>query len=372
MLSISDPAYHSWNRHLVRRFPDAEFLQAFYPMPLQSGRFRKLSVVFRSLEAVLLATGLKVGARRSVLAHMADVDAVIVVGGSDLFEIKKPFTSTFRLRRITEAAKDAAKIGVPVYLWGHTLGPFETKSGRRIASNLFEAAEQILVRDSASLQIALSLVPHAKATLAPDFAFAIRPSTESTDIFRKKYGKYVAIVPRRNFFDEDGSRTNRLLDQFSEFSRGLLARGDVDSVLLVPQVTGPSALEDDRDVVSKLASKIDDERAKVVDVEDYGPSEFCELYSNAVGVIAVRLHGAILAMTGGTPALAVAYFTAKTSGVMEGLGLSDSWTEFDECTASYLQDWWGVISADDRRSLLVEEVTSRARIELAQSIGGTF
>lgn len=368
MLSRFDSAYPSWNKHLRRRFPKAVFLPAFYAEPLSTGRFRKLSVIVQSLGAILLSTGLKIGPRRSVLSYMTGVEAVVLVGGSDLFEIRKPFTSRFRLRRITEAAIDAANRGVPVYLWGHTLGPFETKSGRKIATSLFESAEQILVRDEASLQTALSLAPSAKAKLVPDFGFAIRPSIDPSIGLDRKYGRYVAIVPRRHFFD-DGDRTERLLNEFSEFSLGLLSRGEVDTVLLVPQVTGPSALEDDRVVVARLAEKINDDRVKVVDVGQFGPSEFSELYSGAVGVIAVRLHGAILAMTGGTPALAVAYFTGKTSGVMNGLGLSDSWTEFDHCTAGYLRDWWNLISADDQRSKLVEEVTSRARRELEHSIG---
>jgi polysaccharide pyruvyl transferase WcaK-like protein len=57
------------------------------------------------------------------------------------------------------------------------------------------------------------------------------------------------------------------------------------------------------------------------------------LYGQLAGVVAVRLHAAILAIVGGTPVYAIAYFTKKTEGVMAGVGLSDAVADFATVTA---------------------------------------
>lgn len=368
MLSEKDPAYGSWSRHLRSQFPDVDFLPALYPEPLSGGRYRRTSVIMGIFLAVYLGLGINLGLRCRVRNQIRGAEAVILVGGSDLFELRRPVTSRFRLRRITEAALDAVHVGVPVLLWGHTLGPFRTSAGKEIARGLFSLAEQILVRDAKSAEVVRELSPHTNVVVAPDFGFAITPTLSPARGPQRVLGRYVAIVPRRHFFDDHGQRTDRLLDELAQFAAGLLKRDEVDSVVLVPQVTGPSVLEDDRLVVSELASKICDDRVVTIDGSEFGPSEYCGLYSMATAVVAVRLHGAILAMAGGTPAMAVAYFTGKTSGVMEGLGFSDSWVEFDQCTAGFLEAWWARISSGGR-SAEIQMAVDEARAALASTIG---
>jgi colanic acid/amylovoran biosynthesis protein len=248
------------------------------------------------------------------------------------------------------------------------MGPFETKFGQAIAKRLFASSEQILVRDEKSEQVVRDLSGRNNVVLAPDFGFAIQPNSIPSEQSERNRGRYLAIVPRKHFFDDGGRRTDTLLDELANFARGLLERNEVDSIVLVPQVTGPSVVEDDRFVVSELASKIADSRVEVLDTGKFGPSEFCGLYSQASAVVAVRLHGAILAMAGGTPALAIAYFTGKTSGVMEGMGFGDSWVEFDDCTSAYMGDWWTTITTGDRSGAIVEAV-AKARLELSTTIG---
>lgn len=368
MMSAGDPAFPSWNRHLSRMYPEVVFLPAFYPEPHSSGKNQRRSVIKAFLLAVSLALGIKGVVWKAAKAHIADAEAVVVVGGSDIFEVRRPFTSKFRLIRITQAATDAAVMGVPVFLWGHTLGPFETKTGRRIAARLLKSATQVLVRDEPSQRTAERLAPGVDVQLVPDFGFYIQPTPMLASQFRERWGRYVALVPRRHFFDDDGARTERLLDHLAEFSTQLLNRGEVDGVVLVAQVVGPSIVEDDRIVVDQLVRKIDDERIYTVETQDLGPSELCALYSGAVGVVSVRLHGAILSMAGGTPALAISYFTGKTSGVMDGLGLSDSWVEFDDCSTVRLVEWWRLVSFDSARIETIHEVARRARRMLATEV----
>ena len=37
----------------------------------------------------------------------------------------------------------------------------------------------------------------------------------------------------------------------------------------------------------------------------------------------MRLHGSLLSLVGGTPTFAISYFTAKTDGVMDTIGMGD-------------------------------------------------
>lgn len=356
MLSRGDRAFQNWCKHLIGQFPHVSFLPAFYPEPLSGGVFKKFSVGARAVAAMGLRSGL---GRSRVRANLTGAEAVILVGGSDLFDVRRRITSRFRLLRITAAAMDAISLDIPVYLWGHTLGPFETRAGREIMAPLLEAAERVLVRDSDSLRMAQSLAPTVRAELVPDLGFHTVPCVLPDGIVSKEWGRYVAIVPRRHFFDKRGSRTDRLLEELASFSRSLLAQGKVDSIVLVPQVVGPSRVEDDRLVVSQLAKKIGCPRVYVLDGDKLSPSQFAGIYARADGVISVRLHGAILAMTGGTPALAISYFTGKTAGVMEGLGFGDSWVDFDDCNASTLMEWWSsVASAFGRRELIERRMES--------------
>ena len=51
-------------------------------------------------------------------------------------------------------------------------------------------------------------------------------------------------------------------------------------------------------------------------------------------MIAVRLHAAVLATLSGTPTFAIAYFSAKSEGVMRTAGLADAVGTFAEVTGS--------------------------------------
>lgn len=368
MLGANDLAFASWSRHLQVQFPHVSFLPAYYPEPLSEGKLRAFSVVAYAFRAV--GVGLGIGRQRT-RKNLSDTEAVILVGGSDLFDVRRRLTNRFRLRRITAAAIDAISLGIPVHLWGHTLGPFETRTGIKIMKPLLEAAESVLVRDRESMSTATDIAPKARVSLVPDLGFCVIPSQVRNAAVIDSWERFVAIVPRRHFFDDGGSRTNRLLAELAEFSRTLLRTGEVDSVVLVSQVVGPSRVEDDRIVVSQLSRLINDPRVHILDGGQLSPSEFAGVYSRARAVVAVRLHGAILAMAGATPALAISYFTGKTAGVMEGLGFEDSWVDFDKCQAAGLVEWWKNVACSSGRKHEIEEKLSLTRREVFERLSSS-
>lgn len=342
MLASADPAYDHWNRHLRAENPDVTFKPAMFPEPVSGGPWRKLKLLVRSaMSAPLLLKSLPAPGRSAALAYVAGAERIIVVGGSDLFQLKRPaITSALRLRRILEPCQLANRLGVPYHLWGHTLGPFEDGRGQRYMRSILSGAQEVVVREKISRALALEIAPSANVVELPDFAFALNSDEATqTESAASQPLRYAAIVPRGHILDDQASQEPKLIAEFAKLALLLLEADLVDQVLVVPQVVGPSSIENDEFIAQKIAASASDPRVVTVS-GGKSPSELRSLYANATGVVAVRLHGAILSISAGTPAFAISYFTAKTQGVLEGAGMHDSWTTIEQFDAASTVEWW--------------------------------
>ena len=72
-------------------------------------------------------------------------------------------------------------------------------------------------------------------------------------------------------------------------------------------------------------------------IDDLSPNQLAELYGAAKLVIATRFHAVVLAITGGTPVIAIPYFGVKTQGSLSDLGLSEYVIELADLTLPVLQ-----------------------------------
>lgn len=335
LLSTRDPAFRDWNVHLERD-PDIEsFHPSPFPEPRSTGRFRRLSVLACALSALVFDRARFLSWRYWAFRRdLKGARALVLIGGSDVFDISSSPTSRMRLIRVLAPAIVAKSIGVPVFFWGHTLGPFETAAGRVIASNGLSAARGVFVREEASAVLARELAPATDVIVAPDIAFLLEASAE-----QKAGSRYLVLVPRRHIMPGAEKRTENLVVELSRFAQHLIDTDEVDEVFLVAQVTGPSANEDDRTICTELAAKIDRKEVRVyTGVVD--PESLVSFYGGAQAVVSVRLHGAILAIAAGVPAFAISYFTGKTEGVMNSVGAGTSWSEFDDVSSNLLYSWW--------------------------------
>lgn len=351
MLARNDPRYGSWHRHLSAAFPDVEFREALFPEPSTTGRFKLVSNL-RAVVSTLCRRVPLLPSRRRRLAReeVARTSALVVVGGSDLFQVRDSgLRGDLRLTRLLEHVLEAQRAGVPTFLWGHTVGPFESRRSISVIARALSQSTRVVVRERLSLQQVLDIAPDCAVVEAPDFAFALPvPARQSMG----SESRTVALVPRAPFFDPSGEGRRRLEHEFAELARLLLNwLGPDGQVLLVAQVRGPGELEDDRIICRQIASAVNDRRVQVFD-SDLAPTELSATYGDSLAVISMRLHGAILAMRAGTPAYAIAYFTAKTQGVYESLGLSDSWTTLDGFSAAKCMAWIGGLSAETNRAVL--------------------
>lgn len=355
MLSCRDVKYDGWHRHLARSHPDVDFSPAMFGEPATVGRFRRLRAVFSLIRDLpLLVSWMPTARRRAAKKRIAAVDHLVIVGGSDLFALRSGgLRAELRLRRLTEACLIARSLGVPYSLWGHTLGPFETETSRRRIKRVLDGAADVVVREDVSMRLANELAPSASVRRLPDLAFALRSDEEALRAGGAPT-RYCVLVPRLPLVESTSERRERVVREFATLARDLLDRDFVDEVIVVAQVIGPSVLEDDRRVSKMIVAAADRANVRMMAASEDGlsPRALRSLFSKAEFCVAVRLHGAILSMSSGTPAFAISYFTAKTEGVLRAMGAEDSWCTLDDFTSSRVLDWLQGVSLASRRSAL--------------------
>ncbi|GAA0517051.1 hypothetical protein Ade02nite_84730 [Paractinoplanes deccanensis] len=279
--------------------------------------------------------------------------ALVLVGGSNIYDNPDvlPVLSYARLFTVLYPAWAAGRLGIPVILAGHTLGPFPRRLGLRIAATMLRGVRHCALRESTSIPEARRLGLR-DVVVAPDMAFAT-PADRSARV-RSALGdageRTMAIVPRRH--PHAGPAADEaILDEFARLARDAVRRGLVDRVLVVAQCHGPTPIEDDRAIAHRLAARIGGDAVTVVD-DDLTPGELTALYGGCALVVAVRLHAAILALSQGTPAFAIAYMTRKTEGVMAQAGLPGAWSGYAEFRAEKVLDQAATLMAPETRAAL--------------------
>src|SRR5207244_2284969 len=129
----------------------------------------------------------------------------------------------------------------------------------------------------------------------------------------------------------EASPETGILPKAIELCRYLLhSNPDVQLLFLstcqgIPEYVDDSAIA--RTIVAALPESL---RVRCsIDHRRYRPAELIRAYSEADAYIGMRLHGAILAMLGGTPAMAVAY-EEKTAGIFAALDLAPFQIDYRE------------------------------------------
>lgn len=366
-----------WDRStlLVRReFPAVQMIPSLVPTQWRAAD--TASTRMKGLWAALVwlvrliptFVGVVTGRSRGRLAKfVSEADLVIAVGGSNIYDDPSvsPVLSLARLLAVAAPIRVAVRSGTPVLLLGHTMGPFPRDRGRRFARRLIAGADVLVVRESTSLPDA----EYLKAKLvevAPDMAFAIEPTiTAAVDSELARLSgpphRMLGISLRQHpSLGDDANK--RLLGEVSVAVRELFAAGRIDGVVAVAHTVGPIPIEDDRPITAEFANLLGEIPVVVIE-SDLSPGELAALYGALGVVVAVRLHAAILALTSGTPVFAISYFSAKTLGVMAGVGLSDAVADFATVTSREIVDGVGRLSGDEVRQRLREGSETR-RIDL--------
>jgi polysaccharide pyruvyl transferase WcaK-like protein len=363
----TDAEYHLHaTRHVRRAFPKVTTRPSLVPTPPASGA--RLSTLVWFARTCWLALRLAADRPPAELADLRDAHAVCLLGGSNLFvQGRQRAMGLARLLQLLAPAIVAQRRGVPTYLLGHTIGPLRGRSARRLARSVLRRATLITVREQHSAALLAGFgVSRAKYRVAPDLAFGLTPSKAESEAVLERYGlkgvRFLALSVRQHPYDGTDA-TDRLAAEVEEFARRALRERLVDRIAVVAQALGPTPVEDDRGISRRLAVAIGN--GAIFVEEDLSPTELTGIYAGAAAVVAVRLHAAILSMAGGVPAMAISYFTSKTEGVFEFMGMPDMWCEFADVTAGMLLNRLGAM-LDQAYGAMVSSRAAEARHDVLE------
>lgn len=265
-------------------------------------------------------------------------DAIIQVGGSffvDLYGV-----SQFEHALCSFMAKK------PVYMIGHSVGPFQDPQFNHLASYVFGHAESLILRESVSLDLMKqSNIDSSKVEQGVDTAWLVEHHNDSfvpsyavqhwLETIRRK--KTVAITLRELApFDKRLGTTQQAYEQaFASVVNRVIEQGY--QVLALSTCTGiDSYNKDDRMVALNLRQYVNDPEQYHVVMDELNDLEMGKILGECELTVGTRLHSAIISMNFGTPAIAINY-EHKSAGIMKQLGMPEMAIEIRQLLNGSLQ-----------------------------------
>jgi colanic acid/amylovoran biosynthesis protein len=215
----------------------------------------------------------------------------------------------------------ALSLGKRVVIIGQSIGPFWKWRSMRLVRRALGRLDAILLRENHSLgHLRDSRVDQSRVFVSTDIAFYWRRM--APELYIAKRGPVRRIALSFRDWHSDGVSVETIVQRAAELCRHLLNRSaDIDLVFVstcqgVPHYADDSAVA--KKIVRALPAMLQSRCA--IDQRRYAPDRLIWRYSQMDAYIGMRLHGAILAMLGGTAAMAIAY-EDKTPGIFATLGL---------------------------------------------------
>ncbi|EFG6400584.1 colanic acid biosynthesis pyruvyl transferase WcaK [Escherichia coli] len=255
---------------------------------------------------------------------LSDYDAIIQVGGSffvDLYGVTQ-----FEHALCTFMAKK------PIYMVGHSVGPFQAPAFNQMANYVFGHCDALFLRESVSLDLMKrSDIDTSKVEKGVDTAWLVDHHDDSFDasyavqhwLNVAQQQKTVAITLRELApFDKRLGTTQEAYEKaFAGVVNRIIASGW--QVMALSTCTGiDSYNKDDRMVALNLRKHIQDPSRYHVVMDELNDLEMGKLLGACDLTVGTRLHSAIISMNFGTPAIAINY-EHKSAGIMQQLGMPE-------------------------------------------------
>lgn len=247
---------------------------------------------------------------QSLAGRLDNVAAVLSVGG-DGYAIDY---GHFIIDRLVVMDNYARSLGIPVIIWGASIGPFdeEPEFERRMAEHL-ASVDLIVVREPISLEYLDSLGVIENVSLCPDPAFVVEPIPCSLPERTRRLIDDGAIglnlSPLLAKFLGDGD-IGLWIAKASSLLNSLLDRVE-RPFLLVPHKTTPETdvRTDDRVFLATVLREIPDEDRDRVAVipPDLGFAQTKWIIGQVDAFIGARTHSTISALSSCVPCLSIAY-----------------------------------------------------------------
>lgn len=255
---------------------------------------------------------------------LSGYDAIIQVGGSffvDLYGVTQ-----FEHALCTFMAKK------PIYMVGHSVGPFQAPAFNQMANYVFGHCDALFLRESVSLDLMKrSDIDTSKVEKGVDTAWLVDHHNDSFDasyavqhwLNVAQQQKTVAITLRELApFDKRLGTTQEAYEKaFAGVVNRIIASGW--QVMALSTCTGiDSYNKDDRMVALNLRDHIQDPSRYHVVMDELNDLEMGKLLGACDLTVGTRLHSAIISMNFGTPAIAINY-EHKSAGIMQQLGMPE-------------------------------------------------
>jgi polysaccharide pyruvyl transferase CsaB len=265
--------------------------------------------------------GLATVQRRSLRAMLAALRhcRALVLGGGSLLQDATSFRSLLYYAALITAARAQGK---PVVLWGQGLGPLQRRRSRWLVRLLLPLATAVCWRDPASAALAASLGRRDPVAADPVWASDVVP-------WEGLGGPIVVCLrPTTQLGPNDWPAYLDALSALAQAADRLVLwlpfHHDQDQTLLV-----------DLEQAGLLPEAL---RSRSRQVQAMTPAEAKAVFASAGLVIAMRLHGLILAAVSGAPTAALSY-DPKVEAAAQALGCPCHSLQAPACPEDLLDDW---------------------------------
>ena len=334
-------------------------------------RIYRVWLIVRSLLLLFLPRGLSKHLvsreERGTLRAFETADLVISKGGHIFFSTGNIF-SLLGLYRNAYPLILAKRLGKPTVIFAQSIGPIIGKLQEIFVRKVLSGAEWIFTREPLSLELVKRILgpthqdgAGSRVYLTWDTAFSIDTEELSSSVSNKLPTRFAALTVRPWYFPYHAGQAK---ERYVRYLQSIAATIQLVNrelglpVVIVPQVVGPYPLENDLLAIRDLARLLNLVDADIVLLEeDFTAGQLKMLYGRAELVIGTRFHSVILALSSGTPAVAISYHGYKTKGIMAMLGLSDFVMEIENVDSDAL--WQRVYILYEKRAGLREELRKK-------------
>ena len=283
-------------------------------------------------------------------ADLRSCDAFLVIGGDNI-------TLDYGLASLAwhvGFAEHARRMGLPVMVWGASIGPFskEPRAEQQVAEFLRQIA-CVTVRETISLEYLKSIGVHANVSLVADGAFVMAPERVETAPFWPKASASGVlgfnISPLIQKFRPVGEPHSVLQKEVAAFLRDVLAHSDL-GVLLLPHVDPLDGSADNSDThyMKAIQEMLGDQSGRLTMAPaTLNAAQLKHVLSQCSYFIGARTHATIGALSSQVPTVSIAY-SVKAKGLNRDL-FGDEGLVLETPTVSHrtLADCFAKLRAED-------------------------
>jgi colanic acid/amylovoran biosynthesis protein len=254
-------------------------------------------------------------------ADLRSCNALLVIGGDNI-------TLDYGLASLAwhvQFARRAKQMGLPVMVWGASIGPFSKEPlAEQQVADFLRQIDCVTVRETISLEYLKSIGVHVNLSLVADGAFVMLPEPVDVSGYWPKSGQAGVlgfnISPLIQKFRPPGEPVNVLQEEVSAFLRDVLQKSDT-GILLLPHVDplDGSTENSDSHYMKTIMAMVGDETGRLtLAPATLNAAQLKFVLSRCQYFIGARTHATIGALSTKVPTVSIAY-SIKAKGLNRDL-----------------------------------------------------